>query len=159
MSISYKAELFYVVVEGKEDKSRREDIPVRFFQVDGGTNRFIQVGSTDDVNIAAELEQACTHKNIILYLPPTADGSDMETALELTGVALDNKLSLWVGFTVDKHTGGRRTESFFLSGPATLKQRPFVVGTQMLKVELRLPSAKWYHGKADKNNNLSLKQM
>lgn len=159
MSMNYKAHLDYAVVEGKEDKSSRAEVPVRFFQVDGGTNRFITVGSTDDVNIAAELEQACTHKNIILYLPPTTDGNDMETALELTNVALDKKLSLYVGLTVEKHSAGKRIETFMLTGAATLKQRPFIVGTQMLKVELRLPSAHWFHGKVDKNNKLHLNQM
>lgn len=155
MSMNYKAELNYVVIEGTEDKSNREDVPVRFFQVDGGANRFIKVSSTDDVNIAAELEQACTHKNIILYLPPTTDGGDMETALELTNVALDKTFSLYVSFNVEKHSGGRMIETFMLAGAATLKQRPFTVGSQMLKVELRLPAAKWYRGKTGKNNKIA----
>lgn len=153
MSMSYKCELHYSINEGDEYITGRTNIPVRFFQVDGGANRFIKVSATDDVNIAAEFEEAGAHKNVILYLPPTKDGNDMETALELTGVALDKKLSLNMSLDIEKHSGGRMIESFVLAeNAATLKQRPFIVGSQMLKVELRLPAAKWYRGKPDKKN-------
>jgi hypothetical protein len=159
MSMNYKAELSYVVIEGKEDKSTRDAVPVSFFQVDGGANRFLKIGASDDVNIAAELEEATTLKNIILYLPPTTDGRDMETALELTNVALDKKFSLYVSFNIEKHSSGRMIETFVLAGNGTLKQRPFIVGSQMLKVELRLSTAKWYRGKPDKKNIVRLEEM
>ena len=159
MSMVYKGEFGYTVIEGKEDISGRHEIPVRFFQVDGGANRFLKIGSADDVNIAAELEEACAFKNIILYLPPTGDGGDMETALELTNVALDKKFSLYISFSIEKHLGGRMIETFILTGAATLKQRPFIVGTQMLKVELKLPTAKWFRGKRDHKNKLHMEEM
>ena len=159
MSMNYKAEFSYVIIEGKEDKSVRDSVPVSFFQVDGGANRFIKIGVSDDVNIAAELEEATTFKNIILYLPPTTNGNDMETALELTNVALDKKLSLYVSFNIEKQSGGRMLETFVLTGNGAIKQRPYIVGAQMLKVELSLPTAKWYRGKRDSKNILRLEEM
>ena len=128
--------------------------------MDGGANRFIKTSSQDDVNIAAELEQATTFKNIILYLPPTNGGSDMRAALELTDVAVD-KLKLLFYFAVEKHSGGRMIESFTLfANSATITQRPYIVGTgQMLKVELHFSEANWYRGKLNTQHQMKLEKM
>jgi hypothetical protein len=88
-----------------------------------------------------------------LYLPPTPDGKDMQVALSLTEVALNDKLSLQMQVIVDKYSGGKKIEAFFLVvTKATLIQRPRIVikeNSPMLKVELHFPE--WGHGKMIKN--------
>lgn len=153
--MKYKAYFTYWVFEGDEQKLIRNNVPVNFFQVDGGAKRFIQISSTEDVSVIAELSEVTTLKNIILYLPPTKDGNDMETALELTNVALDKKLSLFAMLRIEKYSGGRMIEAFLMTTTgATLKQRPYVVGAQMLRVDLNLPAPELHRGKQsikDKN--------
>ena len=153
--MKYVANIVYTIIEDNKEKPEKADIPVGVFRVDGGTKRFININSPDDVNLVSEMEQATTLKNITLYLPPTKDGKDMQVALSLTEVALNNKLSLHMQVIVEKYSGGKKIEAFFLNvNKATLINRPYIVTLEnrpMLKVELRFPEAYWGHGKMIKN--------
>jgi hypothetical protein len=153
--MKYVAILLYAIIEDDKEKPERANIPVGIFLVEGGTNREININSADDVNLVSEMEQAITHKNITLYLPPTQDGKDMQVALTLTEVALNNKLSLHMQLIVEKHSKGKKIEVFYLNMTnATLVQRPHIVTIEngpMLKVILRFPEAYWGHGKMIEN--------
>src|SRR5262245_54034395 len=72
--MKYEAEL--VILPWTADDGRpfeKASVPVKSFSVDGGANRTIDLKSTDDVSVASELEQARTHENLTVFIPPTND--------------------------------------------------------------------------------------
>ena len=161
--MKYVSNLLYEIIEDDKAKPERERIPIGVFRVDGGAKRFISMNSPDDDNIVSEMEQATAFKNITLYLPPTKDGKDMQVALSLTEVALNNKLSLHMQIQVDKHSGGKKIETFFLDiSKATLIKRPYIVTLEnrpMLKVERRFSVVRWGHGKLNNKNKMIFEDM
>ena len=161
--MKYVSNLLYEIIEDDKAKPERKTIPSGVFRVDGGAKRFISINSPDDVNIVSEMEQAITFKNITLYLPPTKDGNDMQVALSLTEVALNNKLSWHTQVSVHKYSGGKMIEVFFLQiSKATLIKRPYIVTLEnrsMLKVELRFTEAHWGHGKLNNKNKMIFEEM
>jgi hypothetical protein len=147
MTMTYQGKFNYALQEDEDLVISRLNIPVQIFEVDGGADRNIKLGSTDDIGITSELEQARTFKNLTLYLPPTKDGTDMEIALQLSGF-YTRKESLRVAFTIERYSSGKMLEGLaLLDGDATLKFSPYVVEKQLLAVHLNLPTAKIYRGK------------
>lgn len=77
--VKYKYQLFIITQEQKDKsgriirRSERINIPVDFFEVDGGADRKIDVTSGDEISIGLEFEQARIYKNIVFYIPPTKD--------------------------------------------------------------------------------------
>lgn len=57
-----------IVIWKKEELPDSLDFEVDFFEVDGGVNRKIEIGKTDEFNIGSEFYEARTYKNIILYI-------------------------------------------------------------------------------------------
>ncbi len=78
---------------------------IRYFEVDGGASRTINLDKPEDMDIGSEMEQARTYKNIVVYLPPT---KGIEIALlskhfvEKTGLKIALQISVSVGSTLIK---------------------------------------------------------
>lgn len=146
MSMIYRGYFSFYVFNNDELSVNRLDVPINSFEVIGGTVRRININSTDDISISSELEQARSYKNINLFLPPTKDSTDMETALSLTDIALSD-FNFGVMVAIQRCANGKLLEGLTLiDRGAKLKNRPRIVGQHLLKVELDIPSPKLFYG-------------
>ena len=146
MAMTYQAKFNYRVMEGEELATEKFGISVQIFQVTGGAQRSIKLSSTDDISISSELEQARAFKNVVLFLPPTKDGSDMEVALNLTNY-FELKKTLLMSLVVERYSSGKMIEGLaLLDGEATLLASPSVTEKRLLKLNINLPAAKLFRG-------------
>jgi hypothetical protein len=132
---TYKTSLDFMPV-GEDDKSRG-GISVLSISVDGGANRTIDFSSTDPMDIASELEQARTHKNITFNIP----ANDGISAVILTE-SFFNKKTMRIYFIIGISTGGSRTKTILLrSDTATILKVPAKSGggSKQLSVGFSLP--------------------
>jgi len=152
--MKYKAIVHFAVWKGDEAELKGVDVPVDSFEVAGGAHRYIDIRSTDDISIISEFEQARALKNITLYIPPTRDGTDRNVALSLTNIALSQTLltkifsPLMIVLVIEKLSGGKILEMLILKiSDGSLKNRPYVVGKQLLRVEISIQKARLLHGR------------
>lgn len=123
-------------------------IPVHSFEVEGGTNRKIDLKSTDDVSLSLEFEQARIYRNIIFYVPPTRDFLAVRLMeLGITGELFD------LTFVVSIYAQGRKLQTLRLSAESSLfRSKPMTVGgppAPSLMVKVRMPHPKLLHGRFD----------
>ncbi|HEY0769542.1 MAG TPA: hypothetical protein VGD31_04350 [Sphingobacteriaceae bacterium] len=152
--MKYKAKCHFAVWKGGNAELKGVDVPVDSFEVAGGAHRYIDIRSTDDISITSELEQARALQNITLYIPPTRDGTDRNVALSLTNIALSQTLiskifsPLLVVLIIEKFSSGKILESLLLKiSEGSLKNPPYVVGKQLLRVEISIRAARMLHGR------------
>lgn len=114
---------------------------IRSFSVVGGASRTINLKKTSDMSISSELEQARQFKNITLFMPPTKNGSDMKTALDLS-VAANHKTVFNFSFEIQKVSGNTLLEDLLLVDlHMTMKKPPMIVADNLLMIEAVLPDA------------------
>ncbi len=120
--------------------------PISSFSVTGGAFRSIDLTSTDDITISSELEQARKYKNITLFMSPTKNYVDMETAVKLIEAA-NKQMGLYVIFFLAKYVNGKIVDSLTIGdNSATLKQPPNIVASHLLMIEVCLLSPILIHG-------------
>lgn len=114
-------------------------VPVNSFEVAGGAKRIIDLDSKAEMNIASEMEDAKTFKNLTLFLS-SADGLAAARLEE----AFAGRKQLRIFFRVEVFSGPTMTKAFTLiSEAATVKKHPSAAGDKkLLKVELSVPDAK-----------------
>lgn len=111
------------------------------FSVVGGAARTINLGSTNDISITSELEQARQYKNITVFMPPSSGSEDMEVAVELIDCALKKKVLIF-DFHIGKYSNGRMIEELNLvDAKATISKTPSIAANRSLMIEVALPSA------------------
>lgn len=143
--MKYKASFKYIV--GEDGDELKNTVPIYAFQVDGGANRNVRLKSTNDISIASEMEQARSFKNIRLYLSPTKDHKDMQTALDLTA-AVTKKLPLLTILDIRKYSGGKFIGGLWLNDPqSSIRTEPYKTHAKFLVVEIALLSAMLFHGR------------
>jgi hypothetical protein len=137
MGIWYEGTLSYYNAEEKAGLMVG-DAFIQSFSVDGGASRTINLKSPTDMSISSELEQARQFKNLTLFMPPTKNHRDMETALQLSQAAVKKNL-IAINFSIQKIIGQTLLEMISLIDlGATVKMPPTIVGNHMLKIDLAL---------------------
>lgn len=139
--VKYKYQLFIITQEQRDKsgkiirQSERINIPVDFFEVDGGTDRKIEVASTDEINIGSEFEQARIYKNIIFYIPPTKDFLAVKLIdLRKKGVELFT-ITFAIGVYID---GALNRSLVFSSESAWIFGHPELSGEKSLLLKMRV---------------------
>jgi hypothetical protein len=146
----YEAELrvTYMVEENGNQWNEKVSTLVQSFAVDGGANRTIDLGSTNDMSISSEFEQARTHKNVTVFIPPAKDFS----AAILTRLGTQIK-HFEMTFVVCKSFKGKKIETIWLMSSDTWFLRvPTPVGDTrpLLKADVRFHKADLLHGQFDR---------
>jgi hypothetical protein len=150
--MNYNAKLSYFA---KNREVSRTDVNISSFSVVGGTSRTINLNSTSDFSISSELEQARRYKNITLFMTPTKDAVDMETALELTQCE-KNMTELEILLIVKKFSNGRKIEDLQMTANGAIIYAPRVVVRQELMIQFVLlsNSVEVNHGKYNNREKL-----
>jgi len=145
VATQYKA-IFRYGVKFNGDPVMSKKVSIHSFEVAGGSKRAVDLSSTDDRSIFAELERARSLKNLTLYLPPQKDGVDMEVVLELSGF-FKSKSSFISEFKIERHSNGKMLEGVvLLDQGAALLFSPLILRKQ-LAVAMTLPAAGIWSGK------------
>jgi hypothetical protein len=128
-------------------------VPVTHFSVNGGAQRVVDLGATDDISFVIEFAQARNYKNISLYLPPARNFE----WLDLTEVAMHG-LPLSISFSTAGTIGEKTAQTFeLLCENARITEPPsrlsdVVAKTLVLVVRLSLPETKILHGSLQGGN-------
>jgi hypothetical protein len=113
------------------------DVPLAKMEVNGGSNRIITFSSSNDFSLGNELEQAKEYKNIVLYMPPTDGGLDMQVALDFTAIA-NKGLHFNFLIMIEKLTARQNiVEAYVVScSDAKLKNPPELLPGRILKISV-----------------------
>jgi hypothetical protein len=160
----YKSQLYIITKEQTDPKGNvisdgeRIDIPVHSFEVEGGVNRKLSLGSTDDVTVTSEFEQSRGNNNIVFYIPPTND------FLAVKIIELQKKFVFFeFDFIISEFSGKVNTQTLRLSSDfAWFFKEPVPEGgtPPLLKARVRFREAQILHGKLDsKQKKLVHKQI
>lgn len=144
MGMNYKAKLSYFVERDGKTKFVHLEIPVYSFEVEGGANRSIVLGSTNDISITSELEQARAFKNIMLWIAP-GKGFDARAVTELAEMAVKD-MTLNLMFGIERYSDGKMLEGLALIDREAGVYAPQTV-EKLVAVDFLIPSAKLYYGK------------
>ena|SRR5688572_4634732 len=126
-------------------------IPIRAFSVEGGASRSINLSSADEISIASEFEQARTHKNITLFMPPANNFLGVKLAAMRTFGGNMDRFSVF--FQVNTFSGGKRTQTLILETyDAWFVSPPTPVGDKeaLLMLRVRFHGAQLLHSKLNK---------
>jgi hypothetical protein len=145
--MNYEGELrvIWVVEEGKDRWFEKVTVPVASFEVDGGTQRTINLASTNDVAASTEFEQARTFKNITFFITPTKDFA----AAKLIGLRSPEMKFFSVTFLVCTYHRGKKIQSLQLQiEKAWFTKVPTPVGDTppLLKADVRFHETLFLHG-------------
>ena len=152
--VKYKYQLFIIPSEQKDSSgkiirpSERINIPVDFFEVDGGADRKIDVTSGDEISIGLEFEQARIYKNLIFYIPPTKDF----LAVKLIDLRKSGPEQFSITFAIGIYTDGALSRSLvFSSESAWLFGHPQLSGgkSPLLKMAVRFSNLQLVYGHFD----------
>src|SRR5690349_797385 len=106
----YRAELHIIPHDNGQDMPTEKLVfPIQAFEVDGGANRKINLGSreTDEISVASEFEQARANKNLVFYIAPTPDFRAIKL-IQLGHAFFD------MNFTLDIYLGHIKTQSLWI---------------------------------------------
>ena len=145
--ISYQARA--MLINGETDLML--EIPISSFTVKGGTSMNIDLNSTNDTKILAELGQAKTQKNITLFKTSAKDTADSV----LMGLS-QKKTPFGLNFDVYvSYTGQFIHMIHFFCEDATISSSPVREGgghkPLLLKIEFSIPKADLHH--SEKQND------
>lgn len=142
--MKFKAYLnFFASDDDGNEIYRNSNLPVVRFQVDGGTSRIINLGSTDDFSLVSELEQARSFTNLYIHI-----SSNMKAAMDLTALARD-ETTISLLFIIERYSGGKLLEGLGLYCPnGVLKFPPVLAGNDTLATAFDLvEGTEIYRGK------------
>ena len=143
--MNYKAKLSYFVQEGDTEKFIALEIPAYAFEVEGGANRNILLGSTDDISITSELEQARTFKNLIVWVERAEKKFNWKAFTELKEIA-DKETTLNLLFAIERYSEGKMLEGVALIDRGAEIYPPQIV-ENAIQLDFWIPTAKLYRGK------------
>jgi hypothetical protein len=160
--MQYKSELYISVREHKDKDGKvtqagqKLNIPVNLFEVDGGTNRKIDLGSPDEFSVGNEFEQARNYKNIIFYIPPTNDFVGVKLMeLRSSGITYFDMI-----FAISTYSNGKLIKTHRFSAElAWLFRVPSVEGAPpLLKAWVRYHDAQLAYGQLDPKRGMIVHQ-
>ena len=141
------------------DKPEVFHVPVHSFEVDGGTERRIDLTSSDELTIGSEFEQARTYTNFVFYILPTKDFM----AVRLMNIAQTNGKHFNLTFNVSVIADGKVIRKLNLeSYAARFLEAPLYVAGEppLLKARVRLQYIRLEHGQSNgQDNSITYKQI
>lgn len=154
-ALEYKANLD-IYVHRAGEKVDHFNYRIESFEVDGGANRKIELGSTPEAVIDCEMSQARTYKNLVFYLKSNRRHSTSKL-IELfgSGVKTFNAYFYIYGYEKTQKRPARVknliAKSSFLEAPIPIGGTP-----PALKIKLGLDLIEYYQGGYNKQGEIDL---